>query len=259
MGVARNELEARLDEVFAAARFSDRAYRLRPRIGNAIRWDGPHQEVELLRAFMVDDVSREQEIFSALLIRAVAAFERFVRRACSEVVQMRAAAATTPGTLPESLRRRNLILSARLISSLDNPREHISFDPRIMIENLAACESDSVPYRLNEVAFSSFLQSPTPEALGRLFDGIGVKDLFERLGGSTALQTLLTVRGPRATSVRIQERLGEILRWRNNMAHAGDDERSISLLDLEGVISFIRTLTREVDQALEQCLKQGFD
>ena len=254
MGAARNELEVRLDETFAAAHFMDRAYRLRPRIGHAIRWDGPAHEVELLRAFLVDDLSREGEILSALYVRSVATFERYLRKVSSEIVEAKAASASTLGALPPDFKLRHLVLSARLLGSMDQPKDYISFNPQIVIERLAACERDALPYQLNTVSFSASLQSPTVEAIERLLATLGIKDIFESIGRSTTLQRLLEKHGTRATGNRVQERLGEIVRWRNNFAHGGDDERTVSLDEFDAVVKFLRAVAIEIDETVDKSI-----
>jgi len=258
MGAARTELEARLGETHAAAHFVDRAYQLRTRIGQAIRWDGPQHEIQLLRSFMDEDAGREEEILSALYVRSVAAFERYIRNACSEFVDARAALASAARNLPADLRQRNLILSARLLSTLDQPRDHIKFNPAAIIERLAACEKNSIPYLLNSVSFSSFVQSPTVEAVEKTFANVGLKDLFERLGRSTTLQQLLETKATRATSLRVQERLEEIVRWRNNFAHGGDDERTVTIDKFDSLVKFFRAVASGMDQAVTERLGQGF-
>jgi hypothetical protein len=259
MGAALNEFEARLDEASSAAHFMNRAYRLRPRIGSSIRWDGPQQEVELLRSFMVEDTSREAEILAALLVRTVAAFERYIRKCCIEFVDKRAELASTARSLASDLKQRNLILSAKLLSSLDQPRDHISFSPATIVERLAACEKNSIPYELNGVSFTAFLQSPTVETLDKVFGSIGLKDLFERLGRSTPLQLLCETSGTRATSTRVKERITEIIRLRNNFAHAGDDERTLNIQKLDEMISFLRTVASDIDRAISDRISQGFE
>jgi hypothetical protein len=247
MAAALSELETRLDEVHAAARFMNRAYRLKPRIGHAIRWDGPRDEVELLRTIMVDDDSREGEILSALVIRAVAAFERFVRRACSEVVEIRAQTATVAGKLPPDLHQRNLVLSARLLGTLDSPKDHISFNPKTIVSNLAICDSDNAQFELNTVAFTAFLESPTVQSVDKSFSNTGLTEVFEELGRFAPLQQFFNTRGTAETRKRTTDKLTDIVRWRNNLAHAGDDERTIDIDQLDKIVEFLRILCRGLD------------
>ena len=252
MGNARRELEVRLDEIIAASHFMDRAYRLRPRIGQAINWNAPAHELELLRMFMVDDTSRAAEILGALHVRSIAAFERFIRKLCSEIVDAKAQAASDSGNLPTDFKFRHMILSARLLSSLDHPKDYISFNPQIVVERMARCERDSLPYELNAVSFSSSMQSPTVESIEKLLATVGLPAVFETLGRSTSLQTILSTRGTRATSSRVQERLAEVVRWRNNLAHGGDDERTITVEELDAVVALLRTLGMEIDLAAQE-------
>lgn len=171
----------------------------------------------------------------------------------------RAELATKARALSLDLKKRNLILSARLLSSLDQPRDHIAFSPSVLVENLAACDKDVIPYQLNAVSFSASLQSPTVEAINKIFSSVGLKDLFERLGRSTGLQRQLRSGGVRATSIRVQERIGEIVRLRNNLAHAGDEERSVTIEEFDYLVDFFRVVAFEIDLAVKETIEQGFE
>jgi hypothetical protein len=247
MAAALSELEARLDEVYAAAHFMDRAYRLKPRVGHVVRWDGPTREVDLVRAFIVDDTSREEEILSALVIRAVAALERFVRQACSEVVEIRARSATTAGKLPVELHQRNLVLSAKLLGTLDSPKDHISFNPKAIVSNLATCDLNGVSFELNTVAFTAFLESPTVKSVEKSFSNTGLTTVFEDLGRFAPMQQFLNTQGTTETRKRTVDTLTDVIRWRNNLAHAGDDERTININELDRIIEFFRIMGRGID------------
>lgn len=254
MSAALGDLELRLDEVLAGAHFMDRAYRLRPRIGKAIRWDGPRDEVDLIQSFIADAKSREAEIHIALLIRTIAALERFVRKLSEETIEIRAILATDAKQIPDELKKRNIIASAKLLSTLDQPKDHISFDPQVVIANLGACEVHSGPFPLNAVAFSSFLQSPTVQGVERVLEGIGCKDIFYSVGKYSPLQQHLNTKGQAATTKRIVERLTDIVRWRNNAAHGGDNERALDVKELDSIIEFVRMLSRGLAEAVGQSI-----
>jgi cbb3-type cytochrome oxidase cytochrome c subunit len=42
------------------------------------------------------------------------------------------------------------------------------------------------------------------------------------------------------------------VRWRNNLAHGGDDERTITVEELDAVVALLRTLGMEIDLAAQE-------
>jgi len=251
MAAALSEFENRLDEILAAAKFVNRAFRLRPRIGSSIIWGGMENDLRtLVLGFLAQNMPVELEVMNSLLVRSVGCFERYIRAVAAEALSVQAALASTPGDLPDELRKRNLVLSARLLASLDSPKDHVVFDTRAVITNLARCENNQKPYQLNAVAFSSFIQSPSSDAVDKVLSSVGVNQIFESVGRYLPMQEMLNLNDTRTTNKRTVARLTEIIRWRNNLAHAGDDERSIDSDDLGHAIDFLRTLGRGIDEAV---------
>jgi hypothetical protein len=109
VAVALDELTARISELRADLQFVALAAQLRPRIGEVIQWEAVGEVRELARQFMSAKSTRPEGVYGPLLVRLLAAFERYLRLLIIQSVEKRAFGATTFERLSEALIKRNLI------------------------------------------------------------------------------------------------------------------------------------------------------
>jgi RiboL-PSP-HEPN len=248
MPTALQEFNARMDDTAADIRFVALAATLRPRLGAAMNWGADADVVATARSFMNEKSSRLDAILSGLLVRAMAALERYFRQLVEDAVNMAAAKAKTYENLPKSFGQRNMLLTGRLLASIDAPREHISFDYQQLIENLASCRAGRTDFRLNGPAFSATVTSASPAVVERALQFVEINDWLDAVAKDVDLQRLLETRKARDTAKRIDERLLELWRWRNQIAHGGDQEIVLSAEALEKVVDFVRAFAAALDR-----------
>jgi hypothetical protein len=210
--------------------------------------------VELARRFVNAKASRPAGVYGPLLIRLLAAFERYLRSLVVQSVNQRASRALTYDDLSATLARRNLILTARVLLAADTPLDHLKLDVDSLICNLASCKRGSSSYRLNADAFSATVTGSAPPIIERAMQQVDVSNLWDGLGASPPLAKLLQTRGARATGARAYERLRELCRWRNQLAHGGDDEIALTEVQLRDAIDFVGLFSAALDATVAKRL-----
>ncbi len=255
MAAALDELNARISELRADLTFVALATQLRPRIGDVIQWQAVGDVLELARQFMNAKSVRPEGVYGPLLVRLLAAFERYLRMLITQSVDHRASAVETYDELPESLSNRNLVLTGRILAAIDSPREHLTLDIESLITNLASCKRGSRSFRLNAQAFSATVTGASPVVIERALENVNVADWWDGVGANTNLAQLLGTKGARATGGRAYERLKELWRWRNHLAHGGDEEIALSELQLREAIDFVACFSAALDSAVERQLR----
>lgn len=71
------------------------ATQLRPRIGDVVQWHAVGEVLDLVKQFMNAKSSRPEGVYGLLLIRLLAAFERYLRLLIVQSVERRASGAST--------------------------------------------------------------------------------------------------------------------------------------------------------------------
>lgn len=250
---AYEELEALLDELVANVNFTALSASLRPRLADALRWEIGGDAIGLARDFM-SARAQPENIYSALLVRAVAAFERFARGLVDAAAIRTAATRRTYEDLSEHVRSRHAVLTGRLLTSLDDPFEYQVVNVKQLAENLASCVSGASPFRLNASAFAAIVTSGRPQVIERALSNLDIDGWWDAVGAKRDLQTLLGTRGPRDTSKVVTKRLDDLCRRRNRIAHGGDGDVIVTESDVRQEIQFLRTLAEalchEVDARL---------
>jgi hypothetical protein len=254
MGAALDELNARVSELKANVAFVVLANQLRPRIGGALNWQAGGEVLDLVKRFMNAKSTRPEGIHGALFVTLIAAFERYLRKLIMHCVDHRVAKAGSYNNLSATLIKRNLVLTGRVLAALDSPRDHMTMDVQALVANLAQCTPGSSTLRLNASAFSATVTGVNPSVIEKALEGVDVTEWWDAVGSSAPLAQLLGTKGARATGDRAKERLTEISRWRNNLAHGGDDEIALSEAQLNDAINFISRFSAALDSAVTKRL-----
>lgn len=235
---ALEELNTRIDELKSDLRLVALAAQLRPRIGSIIRWDPPSDVVTLVKQFMELKSSRPEGVYGPLLVRLMALLERYLRSSVAQKVRL-VSGARTYDDLASTLGNRNLMLTGRVLAAVNEPRDYLSFDIESLIENLASCRLGNASFRLNPEVFSATVTGLSPTIIDRALGYVDVKDWKDKLGANKELARLLGTKGARATGERACERLKELWRWRNHLAHGGDEEIALTEQQLQEAIDFV--------------------
>lgn len=109
------ELKTRISELKADLGFVALAARLRPRIGDVVRWEADGAVLELVKQFLSAKASRPEGVYGPLLVRLLAAFERYVRMLVVQSVEKRVSAFKTYEEIPDSFSNRSLVLTGRIL------------------------------------------------------------------------------------------------------------------------------------------------
>jgi hypothetical protein len=233
------------------------AGQLRPRLGGVVNWEAQADVVKLAQKFMNLKSNRQEGVLGPLLIRLLATFERYLRQLVMQIITQRTSAANSYDSLAPSLANRNRVLTGRLLAALDSPRDHLKIDPDLLIQNLATCKPSSRSFRLNAEAFCAGIAGVSPANVEKALENVEFSGLWDAVGAFPALARVLGTKGARATGNRASERLHELSRWRNHLAHGGDGEIAISEMDLRDAVDFIEHFGNALDAAVRKHMKAG--
>lgn len=247
MTAAFNELKARLDDLESDLEFMSLSLRLRPRVGEVLNWTAGGEALDLAREYMNAKGVRAEALFSALVVRLAASLERYVRKLIHEVVDQQASRAKTFDDVSPHIRSRNVVLTGSLLAFSESPREHLSIRLDELIQNLATCRTGNDSFRLNASAFGAAVSGCGPPSIEKALANTGINGWWDRAGASSDLARVLGTSGARATGKIARARLEELWRWRNHLAHGGDEEIALTEQQVRDAVSFVRAFTSALD------------
>jgi hypothetical protein len=248
---ALSEFRARTAEIRDELTLVSLATRLRPRLGGLLNREAKGADLSLALEFVAHKSDRAEGILGALLVRLMAAFERFLRRRIAECVVAHQARAATYDDVPEQLRRKHFVLSGRALGMIDTAPDHLVIDPNLLIEALASCKIGSTNFSLSSRAFEIAVNGASPDSVRKALESIGVMNWLDRVGADASVSLAVGARPNklRETTKLVEERLFDLSRWRNNLAHAGDVEVSVNEDLLERQLTFLAALAAAIDTA----------
>jgi hypothetical protein len=255
MTKALEELRTRFMDFDADLRFISLAARLRPRLGDVVNWTANHDVTDLAREFMGAKEARVEGIYGPLLVRLLAAFERYIRALVAEVLTIHSGNTRNYDELHSTIKTRNTVLTGALLATMESPREHLAVQFEELIVNLASCRSGSTTYLLNPGAFAAVVTGASPPTLERALQNVGVEGWWDKIGSATELSKVLGTRGARDTAKQAKTRLGELWRWRNHLAHGGDEEIALTEDQLKDCLAFVRAFTIALDRVALKVVK----
>jgi hypothetical protein len=257
MSSALEELKSRLTEIQDDFTFVALAVRLRPRMGEIVNWQQKGEVLELARTFMSSRSSNPEGVYGPLLVRLIAALERYLRMLVIYAVDHHVKHFKKFDDLPQKLNSQNQLLTARMIiSTNDSPRDHIVVNTDSLIENLASCKRGNTAFQLNSIAFSVAVTGVTPSIIEKALANVRVEQWWDHVGTSVKLAKLLGTKGTRDTGTRAQDRLKELSRWRNNLAHGGDEQIALTDAGLTEAIDFVSAFCEALDGAVTSQLNK---
>jgi hypothetical protein len=256
MSTPLDDLTARIAELKADLTFVTAASQLRPRLAEMIDWERAGEKKPLALRFLAVKEARSEGIYGPLLVRLMAIFERYLRLLMVESIESRTSSARSFDDLPKKLVNRNLILTGRILANIETPRDYLSFNIEGLILNLASCRSGNKTFSLNPQAFSATVMGTNPTAIDKALESLDMPECWDALGSDPKLERALGTRGSRETGKQISERLRELSRWRNHLAHGGD-EIVISEVQLRDAIEFVTLCSAALDATVKKHLKSA--
>lgn len=251
------ELNSRIAELRTNLAFVALAAKLRPRIGEAVEWGARSEVLKLVHEFMESKSIRAEGVYIALLIALMASFERYIRMLVTQAVEKHAAGASLYDDIPSALATRNIVLTGRVLASIESPRDYITLDVQSMISNLASCKRGNKAFSLNPRAFSAAITGVAPSVLEEALKTVGVTEWWDGVGASLTLANLLGTKRARETGDRAREKLKELCKWRNHLAHGGDEEVTLTDTQIREAIDFIAGLASALSETMGRRLSNS--
>jgi hypothetical protein len=257
MSNAISEFSLHIGELRADFKFVSLASQIRPRLGEILQWTSPPTYgLDLATEFMSVKDSRTEGIYGTFLVRLLATLERYVRQLLFQSVELRTTRVKTADQLPNTLVQSNVMLTGRILANVNSLPDHLDLDVEALISNLASCKRGNQPFRLNGLAFSHTVTAVTPEVLQRSLRYIDIDNWWDGVGRNSKLADFLQTEGPRATAKRSIERLKELCKWRNQLAHGGDAQVALTESELGDAINFVHFLGIALDEEISSQLSK---
>jgi RiboL-PSP-HEPN len=255
MSQAFNQFVLRAEELRNDLSFLERAFELRPRIYLVLDFEKRGEALEMARKFGETVDNRPASFYGPMLVRLIASFERFLRMLMQETVESWVKKAQHFDRLPEGLAERNLVLSGRFIGNSDSPRDYMALDMNVMVDNLVTCRAGTAEFRLNSGVFMDLIYGVTSEVIEKSLKTVRINNWMNIVGADKTLQARLGVdRVPDATRATTA-RLKKLSRWRNNWAHGGDDEVSLTFTEVNDELEFVIAFSRALDSAVAKLIQ----
>jgi hypothetical protein len=243
-------LDAELEELADDVGFLGVAERLRPRLGGIVNWNGDAEAIQLARDFMGARQFHADAVYGSCLVRLMASVERYLRGLYEHVLDRQRQRSTRFEDLPLVVANSNTRYSGRILASIDEPRDHVAVDVEQLVDNLATCRTGRADFRINSAAFAATIMNTAPATITRLLESAGSDPWWDIVGRDAALATLLSTRGSRATGARAQDRLKDLCKRRNHIAHGSETSSTPSRSELEDALTFVRILMTSLDSAI---------
>lgn len=167
----------------------------------------------------------ESVAYRGLILQLYGAFERFITELSEISLRALQSKAKRYSDLPESLRNAHTIGSARILSKLhDKNINGVPFDFGSLKKNMAHCFSDDEKYSLGAEAFTALLGVCTSERVDSVFEVICLSKAFDdELGRDPNIKSWARNAGAREAFKLAKDRLDELVRLRNQIAHGSTD------------------------------------
>jgi hypothetical protein len=247
MAQALDEFTARVANLRRDVNFISLAANFRPQVYRVLDREAEPEAIDLAERFADVKDSEVSAIYGPLVVRLSAIIERYLRALIEECVSAWAIKAGSSERVPATLANRNIVLTGRLLASSDQPRDHLKLDVPTLIKNLASCSGSRRDFVLNREAFSTLIIGITPETVEASLKAVKVGDCWDAICADPdlkrSLQKTRTVDAAKATKLRLKE----LSRWRNNWAHGGDEEISLTDQELLDACDFATYFVKALD------------
>ncbi len=257
MSQALNEFVLRAGEIKSDLSFLEQAFELRPRIYLVLDFEKRGETLEMARKFGDTVGNRPASFCGPILVRLIASFERYLRMLMQETVDSWAKKAQYFDNLPEGLAERNLVLSGRFIGNSDSPRDYMTLDINTLVDNLVTCRKGRSEFRLNSGVFMDLIYGVTSEVIEKSLNTTRINNWMNVVGADRPLQARLGVDRVSDATKAVTARLKKLSRWRNNWAHGGDDEVSLTIREVNEELEFVLAFSKALDSAITKLIQRA--
>ena len=202
----------------------------------------------LRRAVREGGVAGMQPILDGAVLLLVAAFEQFVSAVIVEFAGDLPRIVPVYGDLPQSVRSANERHTGEALSRMRS--RFADYTLRRFVDNLRDCQAGKSPYVLNGEAMALNDRNLTQGVLQDLISRLGINDIWEPVSASRSLKRWSGKGGAKVAQSRSKNRLNELIRQRNNIAH-GVAQPTLGSEVIRDHIRFQRVLSRALAKSIE--------
>ncbi len=232
-----------LDELAEDLEFLRLSSRLRPRLGALLNWQAVDGDAaQLAKGFMNLKTVELSPLYRGMIAVLSGTFEQLVRRVVQEAVLQINNDVDVFDKLPDGIKVHNLFFSGRALCAVREPPDHVTIDHYLLVRSLATCTPGAQKFVLNADAFAMFITNLTPSHLGDICHSIGVSLNWDYFGKVNAFEKLFGSKGARSLGKMVSDRLADIVKLRNRIAHTGAGGVTVSEEDVASHIAFLRIL-----------------
>jgi hypothetical protein len=238
---ALREFVAALDDLEANLGFIQASKKLRPRLGDMLKWTEMGGEAKALaQGFIKQAGVEETSLYRGMVVTLCGALEEFARRVLRDSVLAINKATTSYDELEDHLKLQNLLRTGQALQTIFEPLDHLAFDYERLCTRLGTCVKGSLAFQLNDDAFTMYVSSVAPPHLEELLRRLGLNLNWDHIGQDNKLQAFFDARGAHATAKATQDFLQDVIRKRNKIAHSGSGGVVITDLDFAQMLQFFR-------------------
>lgn len=257
MGLALKEFETRAEQLRADVQFLERSFEIRPRIFEILNYEGTADMVRMATEFGSTSGADPALFCGPLLVRLIGSFERFLRMTLRDAIEAWSLKAKKFSELPDGIGDRNLVLTGRLLSNIDAPRDHLRIDVISLIDNLVTCRDGGGSYQLNSLAFMDLISGITPEVVEKGLGAVRIPGWDKAVAADGKLQAILGQTRTVDAAKEMRLRLKNLSRWRNNWAHGGDEEVSLTFRELREQLEFLTIFAKALDAVVSRHIQSA--
>ena len=200
--------------------------------GELFRREGMRGDLKsaLSRALNLKDAS-EAVLYRGLVLQLYGAFERLITDIAEAVLIAAQSKASRYGDLDRDLRDAHTVGAARLLAkTYDRTINGVPFDFATLQLDIAACFSNTNPYRLSVGAITALLGVCTADRVDWVFETLKLGKAFDdSLGRDPAIKAWAGKAGTREAFNLARDQLNETVRLRNQIAHGAADPEVLDI------------------------------
>lgn len=252
---ALRELDVTLGDVHSTLRFVKAAAYLRPRLGNMGAWDNLDADsMKAVQAYVSEKTFQPDTTFRGLYIVLYGALEQFTRRLIRDAVVVLDAAVGDFDDLDDRIKFQNAYRTGQALATIGDPPDHMVIDYEELCRRIGTCTTGSLSFGLNAEAFSLFYTNLTPARLEDVLKRLGIKTNWDIFGGDPALKQLVGCTGTRDAATAVKQRLSDFTKTRNRLAHNGSVGVTITDVDVEEMMGFLKCFARALADMVDKGL-----
>jgi RiboL-PSP-HEPN len=169
-------------------------------------------------------------------------FEEYTRTSFEDLCQKIASSASSFKSLPKKMQE-NLVVYTALV--MQSPRRYRHGDGAVaaFAENLASnLSTKSSVDKINHQCLSITEANMKPETLAELYERVGAKEIWKKIGQQAQVQAHFVTQDPSAAETMAKQKLQSLMELRNSIAHPSTSIVWPATEIVRGYISFLDIL-----------------